>query len=74
MSKNISTARSECTIKHENKASYNTNYIVPDLIDFFGDEWKEMDCKRNYLYLCNSIEVSVDVETEQVFSKINHTS
>ena len=25
-------ARSECTTKHENKASYNTDYIVPDLI------------------------------------------
>ena len=25
---------SECTAKQENKASYNTYYIVPDLIDF----------------------------------------
>ena len=32
------TARSDCTAKHENKASYNTYYIVPDLIDFFGDD------------------------------------
>ena len=31
----IATARSECTTKHENKASYNTDDIVPDLIDFF---------------------------------------
>ena len=30
MLKSIATARSECT------ASYNTYYIVPDLIDFFG--------------------------------------
>ena len=36
--KTIATARSECTAKHENKASYNTDYIVPDLIDFFGDD------------------------------------
>ena len=35
MLKNVATARSECTAK-ENKASYNTYYIVPDLIDFFG--------------------------------------
>ena len=37
--KSIATARSECTIKRENKASYNvtgraTEYIVLDLIDF----------------------------------------
>ena len=36
--KSIATARSECTAKQENKASYNTYYIVPDLIDFFGDD------------------------------------
>ena len=42
MLKNIATARSECTVKQENKASYNTYYIVPDLIDFFGDDWKEI--------------------------------
>ena len=38
MLKNIATAHSECTAKHKNKASYDTNYIVPDLIDFFGDD------------------------------------
>ena len=38
MFKSITTARSECTAKQENKASYNTDYIVPDLIDFFGDD------------------------------------
>ena len=42
MLKSIATARSECTAKHKNKASYNTDYIVPDLIDFFGDDWKEI--------------------------------
>ena len=36
----IPTARSECTTKQENKAGYNTGYIVSDLIDFFGDNWK----------------------------------
>ena len=40
--KSIATVRSECTEKHENKASYNTDYIVPDLIELFGDELKEM--------------------------------
>ena len=38
MLKIIATARSECTTKYENKASYKTDYIVPDLIDFFGDD------------------------------------
>ena len=36
MLKSIATARSECTAKQENKSSYNTYYIVLDLIDFFG--------------------------------------
>ena len=38
MLKGIATARSECTAKQENKASYNTYYIAPDLIEFFGDD------------------------------------
>ena len=38
MLKRIETARSECTAKQENKASYNTNYIIPYLIDFFDDD------------------------------------
>ena len=48
MLKSTATARSECTAKHENKASHNTDDIVPDLIkdvsnildliDFFGDD------------------------------------
>ena len=53
MLKSIATASSECTTKQENKASYNTDYIVPDLIDFFGDDWKEIKTqieKRNILY------------------------
>ena len=38
MLKSIATARSECTTKHENKASYNADHNVPDLIDFFDDD------------------------------------
>ena len=38
MLKSIAKARSECTAKQENKASYNTDYTVPDLIDFFGND------------------------------------
>ena len=39
---NIATARSGFTANHKNKAGHNTDYIVPDLIDFFGDDWKEI--------------------------------
>ena len=42
MLKSIGTADSESTTKHENKASYNTHYIVPDLIDFSDNYWKEI--------------------------------
>ena len=34
MLKSIETALSECIAKQENKASYDTYYIAPDLIDF----------------------------------------
>ena len=37
MLKSIATV-SDCTAKQENKASYNTDYIVPYLIEFFGDD------------------------------------
>ena len=41
----IAAARGECTAKRsakqENKASYNTDYNVPSLTGFFGD-----DCKK----------------------------
>ena len=43
-------ARRECTAKQGNKVSYNTYSIVPDLIDFFSDDWKEIETeteKRN---------------------------
>ena len=33
-------ARSVWTAKHKNKVSYDTDYIVPDLIDIFGGDWK----------------------------------
>ena len=38
----ITTTRSECTAKQENKASYNTDYNVPNLIDFFDEDGKEI--------------------------------
>ena len=38
MLKIIATAGSEDIAKQDNKAGYNTYYIVPDLIDFFGDD------------------------------------
>ena len=51
MLKCIGTARRECTAKQENKTSYNTDCIVPDLIDFIGgDDWKDIETqteKRN---------------------------
>ena len=42
MLKSIAAVRSECTVKQEKKASCSTYCIVPDLIDFFGDDWKEI--------------------------------
>ena len=48
--KSTATARSEYTAKWENKGSHNKDYIVPDLIDFFGNDWKEIKMqaeKRN---------------------------
>ena len=38
MSKSIAMARRECTAKQGNKASNNTGYIVPSLIDSFVDD------------------------------------
>ena len=45
MLKSIATAGNDCSATQENKASYNTSYIVPDLIDYFGDDWKETKTK-----------------------------
>ena len=38
------------------KASYNTDYIVPDLIDFFGDDLKEtkMHIEKRNIYICKT--------------------
>ena len=38
MLKSPERLRSECTAKYEKKASCNTDYIVPDFIDFSGDD------------------------------------
>ena len=58
MLKSIATTIRECTAKQENKANYNTDYIVSDLIDFFGNDWKDIktltekrnthNCKKYY--------------------------
>ena len=54
MLKSIATARSECIAKQENKASYNTDYIAPDLTDFFGDDCKEikMQTEKRNIHNC----------------------
>ena len=41
----IATACCQCTAKHKNKASYNTYYTDPDLIDSFGNDWEEIKMK-----------------------------
>ena len=38
MLENIASDLTECTAKHENKASYNIDYVVSDLIHVFGDD------------------------------------
>ena len=45
---------SACTAKRENKASYNTCYIVLDLIDFSGDDRKEIktQIEKRKIYTC----------------------
>ena len=54
MLKSIATARGECIAKQENKASYNTYYIGPDLIDFFGDDWKKIKTQTEKRNINNS--------------------
>ena len=50
MLQSIATASSECTVKHENKDRLcNTDNIVPDLIGFLGDDWKEI---KTLIYNC----------------------
>ena len=58
MLKSIATARSEWTAKQESKGSYKTYYIVPDLIDFSGDDWKEIKTqteKKKSIFLKNIV-------------------
>ena len=54
MLKSIATSSAQCIKKHENNASYNTDYIVADLIDFFGDDWKEIkkQIEKRNTYIC----------------------
>ena len=54
MLKSIATARIKRTAKHENKTSYNIDCIVPGLIDFFGDDWKEikMQIEKRNIFIC----------------------
>ena len=54
MLKSILMASSECTAKHKSKASYNTEYFIPNLTEFFDDDLKEIKTqieKRN-IYIC----------------------
>ena len=60
MLKSIATSRSECLAKQENKViaiiSYNTDYIAPDSIEFFGDEKRSkrrLKKKKNSLIVKN---------------------
>ena len=53
MLKSIATAHSECTVKQENKVNYNRGYIVPDLIDFFGDDSKEIKTQTEKINIHN---------------------
>ena len=68
MLKSIATTRSKCTAKHENKASCNTGCIVPDLIDYFGDDWKEIrkQVEERNIHNCKNI-----VLTENWFAVSN---
>ena len=54
MLKSIAMARNECTAKQENKASYNTDYTVPDLVHFFGNDWKNIktQTEKTNLHSC----------------------
>ena len=54
MLKSIATARSEFTAKQENKARYNTYYIVPDLIELIVKLIKNLFIKiKRQLMLTN---------------------
>ena len=54
MLKSMAMAHSEYTAKQVNKASYNTDCIVPDLIDFFGgDDWTEIETQTEKINIRN---------------------
>ena len=57
MLKSIATVRSECTAKHENKASYSTDYIAANLTDLFGDDWKEIKTQVGKINIHNCIKL-----------------
>ena len=60
MLKNIAMTCSEYTAKQENKTSYNTDCIVPDLIDFIDDGWKEIKTrlKKEIFVIVKKIELT----------------
>ena len=60
MLKSIATASDEFTAKQQNKANYNTDYIVPDSIDFFGDDWKEIKTQTGKRNIHNCKKYSAD--------------
>ena len=55
MLKSIAAAHSECIVKQEIKASYNTCYIVPNLIDFFGKRSKLRPKKEIFIVVKNFV-------------------
>ena len=52
MLKKIATARSECT-RNESMASYNTDYTVPDLTEFFDDDCTMI--RKRFVFVKNII-------------------
>ena len=51
-SKHVVTVHRGCATKHGNKSSYNTDYIVPYLIDFLAIEKKsEHSLKKTNIYI-----------------------
>ena len=60
MLKGIATTHSERKTEQENKASCNTDYIVLYLIDFFGDDWKEIKTQTKKRNICNGKKCCTD--------------
>ena len=59
MLKNIAMVRSECTSKHKNKASYNIDYIVSDLIDFFDNIKKRSENRPKNIVVTKNFFLSI---------------